>query len=147
MRKLWIDDIRNPPDDTFDIARSYGKAIAMLDAVNYDEVYLDHDLADFTDVRERTGYDVVMWLASRAHDGGYVPNKYFMLTANPVGRRNMSAVIERYLSIPLTFDPPDLTIDESTDGEHHAQFRSQNWITGAANPLAESSRITVCCTA
>jgi hypothetical protein len=96
--KLWVDDIRNPPDDTYDIARTYGDAIIKLQATEYTDIYLDHDLADFTDVRERTGYDVVMWLVEQKVMHGFtVPLRYHYLTANPVGRKNMKELVARYL--------------------------------------------------
>lgn len=100
--KLWVDDIRMPPDDTYDIARTFGDAIVKLTATNYTDIYLDHDLADFTDMRERTGYDVVMWLVERKYQGFEVPLRYHYLTANPVGRKNMKELVARYL---LTDDP------------------------------------------
>lgn len=97
-KSLWIDDIRNPPDDSYDIARTYDDAIRMLSTHQYEEVYFDHDLADFKDGKERTGYDVAVWLAERKHaDGLYIPQRYFLLTANPTGRQRIQGVIDRYL--------------------------------------------------
>lgn len=98
IKRLWVDDIRNPPSDEYVIVRTYNDAIDRLLSDQFDEIYLDHDLADFKDGRERTGYDVVWWLCEHKQLGGYVPKYYFMLTANPVGRRNMMSLIERYLS-------------------------------------------------
>lgn len=97
--KLWIDDERTPPDESFDIARNYDEAIAMLSKHMYTEIYLDHDLGDFSgpEGRERTGYDVLMWLVHRKHDGEYVPKNFHILTANPVGRQKFEGVINRYL--------------------------------------------------
>lgn len=95
--KLWVDDIRIPPDDTYDIARTFGDAVVKLSATEYTDIYLDHDLADFVDMRERTGYDVVMWLVQRKYQGFKVPLRYHYLTANPVGRKNMKELVQRYL--------------------------------------------------
>lgn len=98
--KLWIDDIRNPPQHytDVDIARTYDEAIAFLTANEYSDVYLDHDLADIKNGVERTGYSVVLWLIDRKHiDNLYVPPNYHMLTSNPVGRPRMMGAIERYL--------------------------------------------------
>lgn len=97
--KLWIDDIRIPPDDTYDIARTYDQAITLLDANQYEDIWLDHDLSDFTlDGKERTGYTIVLWLVERKMiDALYVPLRYHYLTSNPVGRANMSQLIEHYL--------------------------------------------------
>lgn len=97
---LWVDDIRNPPPSLHcDIARTYDSAIKKLSEINYDEIYLDHDLADISpDHPEKTGYDVVLWLVQRKMDGFHVPSVYHFLTANPIGRERMKGTIERYLT-------------------------------------------------
>ncbi len=100
MKSLWIDDLRNPVDGfTGDIARTYDEAIHLLSTNEYEIVFLDHDLGDYSgeEGRERTGYDICWWLAERKRAGFYVPAEYEFLTANPVGRQNMEAVIQRYL--------------------------------------------------
>ena len=99
-RVLWVYDIRNPPAELMgcDIARSYFEAIELLEANSYGTIYLDHDLASFeADGREKTGYDIVLYLVQRKSDGLPVPKTYHLLTANPVGYDNMRAVISRYL--------------------------------------------------
>lgn len=98
VTKLWVDDLRNPPDDTYEIVRNYDDAIAALQAKTYTDIYLDHDLACFKDGRELTGYDVVLWIVDRRVNENYIaPVRYHMLTSNPVGRKNMIQLIERYL--------------------------------------------------
>lgn len=98
--KIWIDDLRIPPDDSYDIARTYNEAIDMLSKNQYTDIYLDHDLGDFSGPggRERTGYDVLLWLVERKHNNEYVPMNFHILTANPVGRDKFVGVINRYLS-------------------------------------------------
>lgn len=98
-RILFIDDIRTPPSNmNCDIARTYDIAIHLLTENDYDIVYLDHDLADFDSFgQERTGYTVVKWLVERRYEGYPVPKKYEFLTSNPVGRKNMKELIDRYL--------------------------------------------------
>lgn len=101
---LWVDDIREPehylPEGiVVDIARTYIQAVKLLSEVNYDEIYLDHDLGDWQNLAgEKTGYDIVLWLVERKMDGQHVPSVYHYLTANPVGRERMKGTIERYLS-------------------------------------------------
>jgi hypothetical protein len=98
--KLWVDDIRNPPDDTYDVVRTYNDAILALMATEYTDIYLDHDLACFSKGREMTGYDVVLWIVDQHinnPDNFTAPVRYHMLTANPVGRKNMTELINRYL--------------------------------------------------
>lgn len=96
--KLWVDDIRNPPTPVgYDIARTYDEAIMLMTKCDYDVVFLDHDLGDFTAGKERTGYDVLMWIVEQKQAGQPVPTQYILLTANPIGRDRMAGVIERYL--------------------------------------------------
>jgi hypothetical protein len=99
---IWVDDLRNPGpalEGKCDIARTYDEAIQMLSKHMYTDMYLDHDLGDFSGEggRERTGYDVLMWLVQRKHDGEHVPTNFHILTANPVGRQKFEGVINRYL--------------------------------------------------
>lgn len=96
-KTLWVDDIRNPPNSDFTVVRTYADAIKQLETDQYDVIWLDHDLGDFSNGREYTGYDVVLWLCERKHNGGVVPNLYNMLTSNPVGRTNMIRLIRRHL--------------------------------------------------
>ena len=98
-KNLWVDDIRNPPADLdCDIARNYAQAIALLDKNTYYAIFLDHDLGDFDQSgHEKTGYDILMYLAELKMAGRSVPQHYELLTANPVGRERMEGVIYRYL--------------------------------------------------
>ncbi|KKM69630.1 hypothetical protein LCGC14_1448860 [marine sediment metagenome] len=100
---LWVDDERPKPVDTSEcewlIAKSFHYAITLLQYNEFDEVSLDHDIASFYGNKEMTGYDIVMWLVQRKVDGTfYVPPVIKVHTANPVGRDNMKAMIDRYLS-------------------------------------------------
>ena len=95
---LWVDDIRSPPSHiNCDVARTYDEAINFLTNNQYETIYLDHDLADFKDGKERTGYSLVLWLVEQKLNNCSIPSNYIMLTANPIGRANMMSVINRYL--------------------------------------------------
>jgi len=95
--KLYVDDIRNIPDDEWDVARTYDQAIYMLGMNNYDVVSLDHDLGDFRkDGREMTGYDVLMYLVERKENNLHVPATIYVHTANPPARIKMISTIQRY---------------------------------------------------
>lgn len=98
---LWVDDIRHPPaalESKCDIARTYDEAIQMLSKHMYTDIYLDHDIASYNkDGREQTGYDIVLFLVDRKMNNEYVPQNFHILSANPVGRKNMEGVINRYL--------------------------------------------------
>lgn len=99
---IWIDDIRSPPsalEGKCDIARTYDEAIHMLSKHMYTDIFLDHDLGDFSgeNGRERTGYDVLLWLIDAKHEGKHVPTNFHLLTSNSAARPRMEGVINRYL--------------------------------------------------
>lgn len=118
--KLWLDDCRPAPE-------GWARAVNMAEAQKLllenvvEEMSLDHDLGampacyqcqyseDACDMGadtcrcvchrhlQPTGYDFVKWMAA---EGKWSRQKPRVHSANPVGRMNMEAVIERYW-----FDP------------------------------------------
>jgi hypothetical protein len=56
--KVFLDDIRDPPDDSWTVVRSYNQMINVLNAdfvfSNITEISLDHDLGE-----NKSGYDVL----------------------------------------------------------------------------------------
>ena len=98
FKKLWVDDERPIPDDSWDRAYSFHEAVLKLELLQYAEVSLDHDLASFYGNTEMTGYDIVKWLVQRKMDGLYVPFSCKVHSANPIGVVNMQHLIDRYLS-------------------------------------------------
>lgn len=99
---LFLDDIRDPPDPSWRVARSVdvAKAITLLGIV--DRMSLDHDLGacehclmlEYQNCRHvPTGYDFVMWMAEHGH---WPTHKPVVHSANPVGRAAMIQAIDRY---------------------------------------------------
>ncbi len=43
--KLWVDDIRNAPDDSWTVARTVTSAISAISRYDFDEISLDHDIS------------------------------------------------------------------------------------------------------
>ena len=43
--KLWVDDIRNAPDDSWTVARTVLSAIRAIHRYEFDEISLDHDIS------------------------------------------------------------------------------------------------------
>jgi hypothetical protein len=99
--KLWLDDVRDPV--TFGRigwhwVRTANEAMAWLAAAQITEASLDHDLGwEATlglDSKEKTGYDVVLFLEENPHlwprDGVHVHS------ANPVGSKRMQIVIDKH---------------------------------------------------
>lgn len=87
MKKLWVDDKRDPKGeghpDAFWVKTSK-RAIAALEADTYDWVSLDHDLGG-----NDTGYKVIVYLENRANEGGAIPTHLGCHSQNPVGKQNI----------------------------------------------------------
>jgi hypothetical protein len=100
--KIWLDDVRDPPDDSWTHLRT-GRALAGMLLVHEGDVEIvsfDHDLADFqpdpmtNKMVEFTGYTWLKQIESMVASGALrkLP-KLVVHSANPVGRKNMEAAI------------------------------------------------------
>jgi len=103
-RKLFVDDVREAPDHSWDIARSFHEAIMDLETGRYSEVSLDHDLGCFYGNKEMTGRDILNWLIQRKLDGEAVPSVVKVHSANPVGIKTMEEDIQRYWEEDLALE-------------------------------------------
>lgn len=95
--KLFLDDVRDPPDDTWVVARSYDEAVEVIQLhglSNIEMVSFDHDLGS-----EKTGMDVAHFLINLDLDTGALLDQFTFKvhSANPVGHENIEALLERYL--------------------------------------------------
>lgn len=89
---LWVDDLRGVPNNYIGeyeiiIARNYKSTIEALHRFRFDVICLDHDLGDGP-----TGYDLCKYIIAK---NIYCP-EYRIHTSNPVGRKNMAELLERY---------------------------------------------------
>jgi hypothetical protein len=104
MRKLFLDDVRTPPDSTWDVVRSFDAFVNYVSEHGVpDVVSFDHDLADahyaaLTDeaiaaatFTEKTGYDAAKWLADR----GDFPKRVIVHSWNPAGARRIARLFDR----------------------------------------------------
>lgn len=117
--KLYLDDVRPPPDNTWTVAKTVKQAQQILSYHRVEEASLDHDLGIcpictpgqvvsnivimksldaacpkgcICDCHE-TGYDLVKWMAANSI---WTKTKPKVHSANPMGAMNMKAMIERY---------------------------------------------------
>jgi NAD+-processing family protein with receiver domain len=102
--RLYLDDVRNPPDDgePWALCRTLDEAKALLLA-GVDEASLDHDLGMCSECWSElgpnncphvgTGYDLVKWMAEH---GVWPRLKPRVHSANPVGAHAMRQMIDRY---------------------------------------------------
>ena len=90
-RRLWLDDIRHPPDTSWWWVRTYEEAVEYLQRWQVVEVSLDHDLGT-----QRTGYDVACYIEQQAFNGELQePIKWYIHSQNTVGAENMRAALRQ----------------------------------------------------
>ena len=92
--RVWLDDLREAPPGWVRV-RTPEEAIALLETGDVTEISLDHDLGLVDGERERTGYDVLLWLEREVAEGRWVLPlpEIGVHSANPVGRKRMEQAI------------------------------------------------------
>lgn len=98
--KIWLDDVRNAPDDSWVIARSVNDAKKMIWlcylARNMpwcspiEMISLDHDMGDYA----KDGGDGIKLLEWMVERGFIYPVQ--LHTMNAVGRENMQRIIDKH---------------------------------------------------
>lgn len=101
--KLYVDDLRPLPDDTYDLARSYDEALKYIKYNGIPPfISFDHDLGvDEKDNLLPTGYDFAKWLVEMDMDNIYTFPKsfdFYVHSANPVGKANIENYLNNYLN-------------------------------------------------
>ena len=94
--RLWIDDVREPPNETWDWVTTSEAAIALMREfqqfgmlwIPREIVSFDHDLGG-----DDTTRPVVLWMI----ENNFKFDEYNVHSANPVGRDWLEGMIERYL--------------------------------------------------
>lgn len=93
--KLWLDDVRQPPDDTWCWVKSARECIAWLDHEGpFSVVSLDHDLEDEGYAEQVGGLAVVRWLTAHPMKR---PPQVLVHSMNPVGAANMRKEIKAWV--------------------------------------------------
>jgi hypothetical protein len=107
--KLWLDDVRKPPDDSWHWVRTAEEAVAWLRQDVVSCASLDHDL-DLLNLggEPKTGYDVACWLEK--HPEHYPPGGVVVHSMNPVGAERMQVALAKAAQFwerkPVTPPPP-----------------------------------------
>lgn len=94
--KLYVDDVREVPDSTWNLEKTFHGAICFLENHNVHTVSLDHDLGCFYGTREMTGRDILNWLIARIYEGKHTPTVVKVHSANIAASPTMEADIVRY---------------------------------------------------
>ena len=94
--QLFLDDLRQAPDSSWIVARTYGEAVDIVIERGFPNmVSFDHDLGD----DQPTGKDFANFLINTDLDDNSMPDnfQYLVHSANPVGAENIRSVIDGYL--------------------------------------------------
>lgn len=90
--KIFLDDLRNAPDDTWTTCRTAEDAIRLLATGKVSHISFDHDLGEES---VRNGNDVAKWIERAVDEQWILVPKWQVHSMNPVGRQN---IIETMLS-------------------------------------------------
>lgn len=119
MVKIYLDDMRTPTDDGWEVVRDYDSFCEKIEDIgleNIEIISLDHDLGktaigeyfnnvipnstiDYDNIEEKTGYDCAKWLINHyeGNKKGYEFPKIVVHSANPVGSKNITSLINNFL--------------------------------------------------
>ena len=91
MIKLFIDDLRKCPDNTWIVVRNYSKAMQLIkeNIGNIQAISLDHDLGEV-----KTGYDIACFIE---RNNIFIEN-VIIHTSNPIGRKNIKDALKNCCS-------------------------------------------------
>lgn len=116
LKKLYLDDIRTPKTDGWDIVRSYDDFVKYIETNGIpDVISFDHDLSKEhtkyyfdngghenppdpleTTFEEKTGYDAAKWLCGYCWENGLPLPEWNIHSANPVGSENIRFVLSSF---------------------------------------------------
>lgn len=99
--KLWIDDFRDAPDDTWTEARKVEQAIRLLAYNNWNEISIDHDIENRPD--DETFKPVAFYIALKFMGGERdefhqimgIP-KITIHSDNPVGAKQIQGIFSDF---------------------------------------------------
>ena len=85
--KVFLDDERVAPDDSWTVVKTAKEAIDLLSNNKVNSLSLDHDLGNES---FGTGYDVLVWIEEQVYYSDYNPPKSITIhTLNPSARERM----------------------------------------------------------
>jgi len=116
LKKLYLDDVRTPKTEGWDIVRSYDDFVSYIESNGApDEISFDHDLSrEHTkyyfdngghdnppdplnvEFKEKTGYDAAKWLCNYCWTNGIPIPSWNVHSANPVGKENIISILSSY---------------------------------------------------
>lgn len=90
--KLFLDDVREPPDNSWTVCRLPIEVIEMMESHDISIVSLDHDLG----LCDITGMYVLNWIEEKMHfDELWIPPLILIHSANPIALERMLKVTRK----------------------------------------------------
>ena len=112
--KVYVDDIRSAPDETWTLARTINRAINAISQFGCEEISLDHDISHQVRVGtlsrpypcDECYCAVAHYLAQKYRDAAPedVP-KVYIHSANPVGAADLQAILKNEGGIESVYNP------------------------------------------
>jgi len=100
MKKLYLDDIRTPLDENWDVVRSYNEFVSKINEVGLDYygiISLDHDLGDvYGEHEEKNGYHCAYFLVYKSIDDNIDLPQIYTHSDNVTGVTNIIKLINNY---------------------------------------------------
>ncbi len=88
-RRLFLDDVRAPPDESWDVVRSFDEFVRFIETNGMpDEISFDHDLGDGVP----SGMDCAKWLVETERP----LLRFAVHSANPPGRANIEGLLQNW---------------------------------------------------
>lgn len=111
--KLFVDDIRNAPDESWSVARTVDAAISFISQFGYkiEEISLDHDISHQIGMGElsrpfpcaETFTPVARYMAEKYRidpEPFYKRPKVTIHSSNPMGAKNLQFILKDFGEVP-----------------------------------------------
>jgi hypothetical protein len=111
--KIWHDDIRRPPDDTWTWARTNDEAKGLFQEHEVEAISMDHDLGHhdkdpdeesailLRGHSEDNGYELAKWMA----ENGFVPEQITIHSWNPSGAERIAWALRDHCPNEIIVQP------------------------------------------
>jgi hypothetical protein len=100
--RLFLDDLRMPPDRTWVVCRSVAAAKQYIADYGWPAfVTFDHDLGMASAEEAPTGYDFAKWLCEQDQESPWMAKSkfwWYVHSANPVGAANINSYLRWYMA-------------------------------------------------
>lgn len=96
MSKLYVDDFRDPPDDSWTLVRKVQPAIKLIASFDFEVISLDHDIENRPD--DETFQPVAYFIGQKySRRGKYgEPPKIIIHSVNPSGAKEIYNILKDY---------------------------------------------------